>query len=75
LPDLINASDSVSGRLSFSNSEQGDYDPAVAAAQYSLHAMETWNGPQRKIWQVDLTPALAGSALSVSGHQTTCPPT
>ena len=41
-------------------------------ARDSLHAMEAWNGPQRKIWQVDLTPVLQAYGLSLPAQQK-CP--
>jgi len=46
--------------LYFTNNrvEPVSYPKSVAVARESLRAMETWNGPQRKIWQVDLTGVL-----------------
>jgi len=60
--------------LYFSNNrvEPVSYPKTLTSARDSLRAMETWNGPQRKIWQVDLTPVLREYGLSVSG-QHTCP--
>lgn len=62
--------------LYFSNNrvESVSYPKSPAAARDSLHTMEAWNGPQRKIWQVDLTPVLREYGLPVSGQsgRTTC---
>lgn len=67
----IEAKLSPEGRtLYFSNSrvESVSYPKSPAAARDSLHAMETWNGPQRKIWQVDLTPVLREYGLPLAGQ-------
>ncbi len=73
----VEAKLSPEGRtLYFSNNrvEPVSYPKSPVAALDSLHAMETWNGPQRKIWQVDLTPILREYGLSISGRQG-CPMT
>ena len=60
--------------LYFSNSrvETVSYPKSPLATRDSLRAMETWNGPQRKIWQVDLTPVLREQGLSIAREQR-CP--
>lgn len=71
----IEAKLSPEGRtLYFSNNhvEPVSYPKSLTAARDSRQAMETWNGPQRKIWQVDLAPVLREYGLSVSGQQK-CP--
>lgn len=39
------------------------------AARDSLRAMEAWNGPQRKIWQIDLTPVLREYGLPLQHNR------
>jgi hypothetical protein len=71
----VEAKLSPEGRtLYFSNTrvESVSYPKSQRAARDSLRAMETWNGPQRKIWQVDLTPLLREHGLSIAGRQR-CP--
>ena len=71
----VEAKLSLEGRtLYFTNNrvEPVSYPKSPAATRDSLHAMETWNGPQRKIWQVDLTPVLREFDLSISEPQR-CP--
>jgi len=60
--------------LYFSNKrvESVSYPKSLAVTRDSLRAIETWNGPQGKIWQVDLTPVLREYGLSISGQQR-CP--
>jgi Tol biopolymer transport system component len=71
----IEAKLSPEGRtLYFTNNrvEHVTFPKGPEGTRDSLRAMEVWNGPQRKIWQVDLTPVLREYGVSVS-TQPKCP--